>query len=481
MKAHPRARRLYAVMTGLALAATVAMVSVTQASGPATATITVSGAPEGQSECHIGANEGDQYFNINDLTDLGINTYRMYGGMSRWEWQDDSSTFGSPTIAQIEANPDVINWPWWDAAMNATAPTQNGSDYWWTGDSNVWKGSAATIFGTLQAHNIRPVVVLRNVDNNDNPSWAYTQLDPPNTTAGQNEWWEHVFATVYWLNVRNNYNVNDWEVHNKPNNDGQGWEGTEADYFNFVQLTKSAIDYVYQTYLPGRTYHVYAPVTTGGSSWPNDALLQVGSYFDSMDVHNYSGNIDGCDETVHGYMNADGYPNDPLWLAEWSTYRGQYTSVSFDVSNVIGNLMNGSAPGDNYVYGSEIFSLYDCGTYTSGLIGPGDVPRAGYYAFRLAIRALQGCRPTYLSASNNSNIQALTTKDSSGHVYVLMIDTGHTAITTTINLSSLLSSGAGTMWVFDSSHNDVVVGSPVLSGGSVTVSLGPVSGDLIEF
>jgi hypothetical protein len=471
----------YGTLVAAGIAATAAIVSVMRAAGPHAATVTVSGQQEGVSEAYIGANEGDQYFNINDLTDLGINTYRIYGGMSRWEWQDDDGNFGSPTIAQIEANPNVINWAWWDSAMNATAATQNGSDYWWSSDPTVWKGSAVTIFSTLQAHNIRPVVVLRNVDNNDNPSWAYTQLDPPNTTAGQNEWWEHVFATVYWLNVRNNYNVNDWEVHNEPNNDGQGWEGTEADYFNFVQLTKNAIDYVYQTYLPGRTYHVYAPVTTGGSSWPNDALLQVGTYFDSMDVHNYSGNIDGYDETVHGYMNADGYPSDPLWLTEWSTYRGQYNSVSFDVSNVIGNLMNGSAPGSDYVTGSHIFSLYDWGTYTSGLIGPGDVPRAGYYAMRLAIRGLQGGRPTFASTSDNSNIQAITTKDSSGHVYVLLTNTSHGAITTTIDLSALLTSGTGTMWEFDSSHNDVVVGNPTLANGMVTVTLDAVSGNLIEF
>jgi len=47
-------------------------------------TITVSGTQWGVSTQCIGANEGDQYFNINDLKDLGINTYRIYGGMSRW-------------------------------------------------------------------------------------------------------------------------------------------------------------------------------------------------------------------------------------------------------------------------------------------------------------------------------------------------------------------------------------------------------------
>src|SRR5260370_11102829 len=98
-------------------------------------TVTVSGAQWGVSTQYIGANEGDQYFNINDLKDLGINTYRIYGGISRWEWQDDDGVFRSPTIAQIKANPHVLNWPWWDQAMNASPPTQNGSGNWGSGDS----------------------------------------------------------------------------------------------------------------------------------------------------------------------------------------------------------------------------------------------------------------------------------------------------------------------------------------------------------
>src|SRR5947207_2624624 len=262
-------RRFKALLAVLAVASFAWLLTSESAGSPSTATVAVSGTQQGLSSCYIGANEGSSYFNINDLKDLGINTYRIYGGMSRWEWQDDSGVFGSPTIAQIKANPSVINWTWWDQAMNATSSTQNGSDYWWSGDSGVWQGSAATIFTALKANNIRPVVVLRNVDNNKNPAWANMQLNPPNTTSGQNEWWEHVFSTVYWLNVRNNYQVDDFEIHNEPNTKGQGWTplATEAQYFTFAQYTYDAIAYVYRTYLPGRTFHVYAPSTSGGS-WP---------------------------------------------------------------------------------------------------------------------------------------------------------------------------------------------------------------------
>ena len=67
----------------------------------ASATITVSGTPWGTSTCYIGATEGNVRFNIADLQDAGMNTSRIYGGMSRWEAQDDDGVFGSPSIAEI--------------------------------------------------------------------------------------------------------------------------------------------------------------------------------------------------------------------------------------------------------------------------------------------------------------------------------------------------------------------------------------------
>jgi hypothetical protein len=81
------------------------------------------------------------------------------------------------------------------------------------------------------------------------------------------------------------------------------------------------------------------------------------------------------------------------------------------------------------------------------LIEAGDTPQADYYAMRLAIRGLQGGRPTYQSTSSNRNVTAITAKDSAGHYWVLLTNTSKTASTTTINLSALLSSGTGRMCV----------------------------------
>ena len=226
--------------------------AINPAHAASSATISVSGTQWGVSTAYIGATEGNVRFNTADMSDLGINTYRIYGGMSRWEWQDPYSTYGTPTIDQIKANPSVINWTWWDNAM--TNPP-NGSDYWWSNGPTLWQGNARTIFANLQSAGIRPVVTVRNRDNNGNPAWA---PNPPVTANDWNVWWGHVFSTVYWLNVRNNYNVNDFEIHNEPNNSSQGWGGTESQYFTFAQYTHDAVSYVFNTYLP----YLGAPTTS---------------------------------------------------------------------------------------------------------------------------------------------------------------------------------------------------------------------------
>ena len=138
-------------------------------------TLNVSGTPWGVSTCNIGGVEASADFNVADLTDMGMNTYRIYGGMSRWEAQDDDGVYGSPSIATIKANINSINWAWWDNVM--TNPP-SGTDYWWSGGTPIWTGNARTLFQALKDNNIRPVVTLRNVDNAGNPAWA-AALNPP--------------------------------------------------------------------------------------------------------------------------------------------------------------------------------------------------------------------------------------------------------------------------------------------------------------
>ena len=438
------------------------------------ASINVSGIRWGRSTCYIGAVEGSSRFNIADLQDLGINTYHLYGGTARWEPQDDDGIYGYPSIEQIKANPNIINWSWWDNIM--THPPE-GSDYWWDPKMPRWQGTARTLFSALKAARIRTVISLRNRDDQGNPAWA---PNPPVSTADWNEWWEHVFALVYWLNVRNNYDINDFEVHNEPEIRSQGWGGNQFQYFEFVKYTHDAIDYVYRTYLPGRTYHIYAPAASRGN-WPNDAIRSIPQFFDSMDVHIYRTNISSYIEQVHGWMNAAGHPHYPLWLTEWGSHTNEYNSVAFGIT-LINNLIYGSRPGNDYVYGSQIFTLYDFDTTPTGLISYNGMRRVDYYAMRMAIRALQGCRPTYRSVTSDNALLAITTRDVAGNIDLLVTNQSTTTwYDIDANLSSLLSNDRGIMQQFDAGHMDTMSGSPVLENGHVTFTIPADGAILITF
>ncbi len=441
--------------------------------------IKFSGTPAGVSTRYIGAVEGNINFDLKDLQDLGINTYRIYGGMSRWEPEDDDGKYGLPSINQIKADPNTINWAHWDKIM--TDPPK-GSDYWWSGErGKVWQGNARTIFNTLKQAKIRPVVSIRNVDSSWNPSWAL-QLNPPRTKDDWNEWWEHVFATVYWLNVRNDYGVDDWEIHNEPDNRDQGWGGTRADYFELVKVAKDAIDFAYKTYLPARTSHIHGPKTVGGSNWPAAALQEIPNYFDTVNVHNYDADISNYTRKVRGWMNGSILANSPLWLGEWGSYQISYNDFSLAL-NLIKNLIRGSQPGDNYVYGSHIFCLYDWGKpgLAEGLIGDGGKRRAGYYALRMGIRALQGGKSTFFPIANDAHLMIVATLDASNHVYLLAVNDQAKSYTVNADISALIKSGNGTVREFSSRTMDTVVGSFRLKAGSATFSVAGNSAILIKF
>jgi hypothetical protein len=473
--------------TCLAVAGTLLLLSSSSGMAAAedapAATISVSGTRWGTSMCYIGATEGSARFDIEDLRDAGINTYRIYGGMSRWEPQDDDGVFGAPSIADIKKNPQVINWSWWDKAMT-TLP--GGSDYSWTNADHVWHGSASEMFGHLKAAGIRTVLTLRNVDNYGNPEWARTQLNPPKTEAARNEWWEHVFATVYWLNVRNDYRVDDFEIHNEPDNYSQGWGGTRAEYEEFAKLTADAIRHVYRTYLPGRHPSIYAPVT--GSDWAESMMLNVPDAFDSVDIHSYTWDAQGDVLQVRSWMNANGFAGAPLWLSEWGTDEPWYTAPLTGVDLIGSNLIRLSSPG-SYVNGSHLFPFYDWGgdpdvpwTQFQGLINREGERLTSFYGLRIATRALQGCRPTYQSTTSDVNLTAITTKDGSGSVYLLVTNASETtSYIATVELSALKKTGEGEEWLYDATHNDVLVGKPVLTDGHATVSLPATSTVLLKF
>ncbi|MBD1913099.1 MULTISPECIES: hypothetical protein [unclassified Leptolyngbya] len=465
-------KRLWKILLGILLGFSIAIAWGTagQAVAPRLeSTIKVYDSILGSSTRYIGACEGNVGFNMADLSDLGINTYRIYGGMSRWETEDDDGSYGLPSIAQIKANPNVIPWEHWDEVM--THP-ESGSDYTFSGASEeVWQGNARTIFESLKQAHIRPVVTIRNSDPGWQPDWAL-QLNPPRTEADWNEWWEHVFATVYWLNVRNDYQVDDFEIHNEPDNRQQGWGGNQEDYFELVRVGADAIAHVYQTYLPDRQFHIHAPKTTGGSSWPVATLASVPDYFDSVNVHNYDLDISGYVRQVRQWMQGTIHARSPLWLGEWGTYTGGYNDLSFSL-NLVRNMIRASQPGETYIYGSHLFSLYDWGRsgQFAGLVDGGGDRRLSYYAFRMGIRALQGGRPVFLTTSSDPEVMAIATQDGQQQIHLLLVNDSDDSQVITADLASLVSEGEATLWEFSEQVHDEVAGQERVHDGIIRLEL----------
>ncbi|MCU0574058.1 MAG: hypothetical protein MUC41_13835 [Syntrophobacteraceae bacterium] len=296
-----------------------------------TYTLTVAGSSDGVTERSIGATEGCADFNIDDLTDIGLRNYRIWLGMSRLEPEDDDGVYGFPMIDEIKKraredlsrDPDIINWGAWDHQLRRT-----DSYHWSSGCSPSATVSLLDMLTALRDKQIVAVVTLRNVDDNGEPAWA-TQLNPPKTPEGWSEWWEHVFATVYWLKVKNGLEVHDWQVHNEPDSGvKQGWGGTFADYTEFVRKTRDAIQFVYDTYpyLAGKTFRLYAPVTTGVNSWVEQSILQNDHVIDVVDWHNYSSSHYAGAVQVNEWI--DKYDSDRkdegTYISEWGSYRSAY-------------------------------------------------------------------------------------------------------------------------------------------------------------
>jgi hypothetical protein len=76
----------------------------------------------------------------------------------------------------------------------------------------------------------------------------------------------------------------------------------------------------------------------------------------------------------------------------------------------------------------------------------------------------------------------ITAKDAEGTMYLLVTNSSReTSYNVHADLSALITSVTGTMWQFDATHNDVIVGHPTLSNGHVTFTIPSMAAVLITF
>jgi hypothetical protein len=436
-----------------------ACVSLTAIANAGSYTVTVTATTDGLTEKYIGGCEGGS-FDVSDLTALGYNNLRIYAKMAHTEPVDDDGVYGSPTIAEIKADPDVIPWSVWDTRMHA--------------DYQVPGISIYDMLYDLENAGLIAVYDMRHVNPSNEPAWAETNLNPPTTTDDWNEWWEHVFATVYWINVRNDLGVHDWQVHNEPNNASQGWNGTLDDYVTFTQYTADAIQYVYDTYLPGESFKLYAPVVSGcNSDWMQATISQNDAIVDVLNSHKYGDPV-ACAQTMQNIIT--NYDTDSIhedaYLSEWGTYSGDYASFS-DAMTYGEQLMSHSLSGSR-IDGSAIFVTWDWGGINGILDSPGN-PTATYYAFRLLIRGLQGGKQKVaITESAPRNVEWIAAIDQpTNTMYVTFKNHGGGAKdqTITLDVSAHATSGTVTYYKFADGVNDEVVGTDSLSNGVVVFTL----------
>ncbi|MHC4593280.1 MAG: glycosyl hydrolase [Planctomycetota bacterium] len=333
-------------------------------------------------------------------------------------------------------------------------------------------------FAALREAGVRAVIALRNRDTKMKPDWSPAV---PVSDEDWNEWWAYCFAMAYWLNVRNDYRVDDYEVLNEPDWHGrQGWTGTQEQYFEMVRRTRDAIDHVYKTYLPERAYHILAPVTVQGQ-WVPEALQAVGDQFDSLDTHYYGEDMGQFARAMHRLLKEGGRPDYPLWVTEWGTFEKPYDDPGV-CAGIIASLIRGSRPSDQHVYGSHIFCLFPWGTEFDGLVRSGGIRTRGFYAMRMACRALQGGRPTYKTTADSADLTAITTRNPAGGYDLLIAnESDHVTYRITADLMPLSASGTAAVWRFDEGTQDEEAGQAAVAEGKVAVTVPPQAAVLVRF
>ena len=441
-------------------------------------TITVSKSVIGVTPLYIGATEGG-YFSVSDLTDSGINTYRIWIGMSDVEYCDDDDPggyiwecdragnpqYGAPTVAEIKDNPNIINWENWDLHINDPS-------YRWRTGSNP-DTAYGEMVSRLTQNGILPILGLRNRDEYDLPNWA---PDPAFDEDDVNEWWQYCFSVAYWFNVRNTYGITHFQVHNEPDLSTQGWHGTQAEYVELVQIAYDAlktandlagIDTVIMSPVESqmpfpRTYTYFADVLDAA-----DSEIQI------ADFHWYHMNgtyplsdLEAAIDDVSGQIathNPDGVM-EPLWVSEYGNFSSpcEYDTIGEALLTARQLLIFSRKE----VEGVNIFPFYDWGT-VCGLVRADGAKTETYYAYRLMTRALVGGKERLGFTTSGVADEVMVAKDAE-HIYVAVLNGGGTV---SVDLSDLrLGSATATIWEYSSTHKDEIVATTAISGGQFSFS-----------
>ncbi len=415
------------------------------------ATITITDSVIANTQNYIGTVEGG-HFNIHDLLDCGINSIRLYGDMVRLEPEDDNIIYGSPSIDSIKADyasgfSNTIPWEIWDSVLT-------NSTYWGTGVS------FDELLTQCFTNKIEVILGLRPVSPEGYPIWAPRS---PYDTSDWNEWWEYCFAVAYWCNVRHNYNISHFQIHNEPDFPSQGWDGTLLEY---IELTKYGADAIrFANSFAGTETFIHAPVVAIESSeYIFYTIQQADSVIDVLDYHEYTSNQTDVGKTV--YSTILNYDNDgviePVWNSEWGTYSASYNNLNMAL-RMANNLFDFSlfdTSVGTHCLGTNQFVMWDWGPF-DGLVNSDSSRNETYYVFRLCCRCMQGGKEI-LQTEYNGNERVMVTRDSSS-LYVSGLGVNDSLF---VDVSQIgVDSEVGDYYIYDNAHKDSLVDTLLINGG----------------
>ncbi len=439
------------------------------------ATVTVSGTPSGVSTRYMGLQGGDspsaQVF-IDAVDDLGLNAFRFFSNMNRYEPEDDVPGYGYPTREQLLAadaadllgTNALIDWSKYEAQLNKDR--DNGQ-------------TDAVRFTMFREKGIR---VLANVTlNQRGPDWAPTFAATP-TQADKDEWWQYCYAHALLLNKKHDFRIDDYEIGNEPNLASEGFKGTMTTYYEMVRIAKDAIREAYTRHLPGRTYRIYAPAPAWDDfSWIDGVLKNVPNDFDHVSFHKY-GVASGVEHGIKSVRSWTG-DNREVWLTEWGTWESGFDQTQVNNLSVnidwIKLIIAMSTPGASYVDGWHYYKLFHSGyAGGDGLIDKRTFPykkEKAYYGLRMGMRALNGGKPVYTTQTSTGDLTATTSRNADGTYSTLITNTSNSsAYRAELVLSALAADQEKvTLYRFDGANNDARFRGPALVGGKTQVIVPP--------
>jgi|GEM_PF-1605698 len=423
-----------------------------------TVTTTLYQRPDGLNRTHlsmkyIGSIEAATRFNTADMLDLGINSLKLYMGMPRVEMTDDDGVYGSPSIAQIKANPNIIPWAFWDNAFQCLCAYTDPD--WGTAEPHALI-SIETVIAELRVAGIEPTIQLRIRGPADQPQWI---PKVPLTQADYNEFWEYAFAVMYWLNVRHNYQITKIEAMGEP--DGGTYSGGPD---NLALIYDNLYDAAHAVNDPlGLPVILGAPINQSQHIEYIDYMLQRRDA--KIDSVNYDDHSATQDAYARGYWsrvmnnNSDGIL-EPLVGTEWGPSLTGYSTVPKALP-LIQSLIDQS---QSDMLGSNLFSMYE-GSGWPGLVKADGTRVEGYYAMRLGIRALQDAKTLYNVTTTDTGRSYAASKDTN-NLYLLVLNLSNQDQTISANVSAHISSGTATIYEYSAAHKDTVVGTPALNAGA---------------